>query len=192
MPKEHRPVSRENGEDMENLQEPMPTTEDTPTLEEKIAQKDAEIASLIDRLKRLQAEFENYKKRMVRDTNALEEQIANQVILDFLPLFDNFERAFANFTGNEEDVQPFIDGIERIFAQFNQLLKQKGVAQIDAVGHRFDPAKHEALLSIPSTEEKDLILEEFEPGYTRNGQILRPSKVKVSQGKIDAKEERTV
>lgn len=191
MPEEHHPMPKEHGENTENSQKHIPLTEDITTLEEKIAQKDAEIVSLIDRLKRLQAEFENYKKRMARDAIALEEQTTNQVILDFLPLFDNFERAFANFTGNEEDVQAFIEGIERIFAQFDQLLKQKGVAQIDAVGCQFDPTKHEALLSAPSTEEKDLILEEFEPGYTRNKQVLRPSKVKVSQGEIDAKEERT-
>lgn len=184
MPKEHE-------ENTENPRKHIPLTEDATTLEGKIAQKDAEIVSLIDRLKRLQAEFENYKKRIARDAIALEEQTANQVILDFLPLFDNLERAFANFTRNDEDVHAFIEGVERIFAQFDQLLKQKGVAQIDAIGCRFDPTKHEALLSIPSTEEKDLILEEFEPGYTRNGQVLRPSKVKVSQGKIEPKEEQT-
>ena len=168
-----------------------PRAGDGATLEAKIAQKDEEITSLVDRLKRLQAEFENYKKRMARDAGAREEQIVNQIILDFLPLFDNFERAFANFTGHAEEVHAFTEGMERIFAQFDQLLKQKGVAKINAVGRRFDPAKHEALLSVPSSEEKDLVLEEFEPGYVRNERVLRPSKVKVSQGKMGAKEEKT-
>jgi molecular chaperone GrpE len=164
-------------------------TEVRATPEEVTAQKDAEIASLIDRLKRLQAEFENYKKRAARDVLILEDRITDQVILDFLPIFDNLARAFANFTGNE-DISAFLEGVERIFAQFDQLLKQKGVSQIDAVGQRFDPTRHEALLSVPSNEEKGWVLEEFEPGYIRNERILRPCKVKVSQGKTDAKEER--
>ena len=191
MSKENRPMAEEREEDTESSPGSTPQTEDIATLEEKIAEKDAEIVSLVDRLKRLQAEFENYKKRIARDAVALEEQTVNQVILDFLPLFDNFERAFANFTGHDKDVQAFTVGMERIFAQFDQLLKQKGIVKIDAAGRRFDPARHEALLSVPSTKEKDLILEEFEPGYIRNERVLRPSKVKVSQGKIEAKEEKT-
>ena len=191
MSKENRPMAEEREKDTEPSPGSTPQTGDIATLEEKIAQKDAEIASLVDRLKRLQAEFENYKKRIARDAVALEEQTVNQVILDFLPLFDNFERAFANFTGHDEDVHAFTEGMERIFAQFDQLLKQKGIVKIDAAGRRFDPARHEALLSVPSTKEKDLILEEFEPGYIRNERVLRPSKVKVSQGKIEAKEEKT-
>jgi molecular chaperone GrpE len=172
----------------EETQHPDFQGEAQTTWAQRLAEKDGEIASCIDRLQRLQAEFENYKKRILREMTSVEERAIDQTILDFLPLFDNLERAFASFTGNN-DAQSFIDGVERIFAQFDQILKQKTVTPIEAIGSYFDPAKHEALLSVPSNKEKDLVLEEFERGYIRNGRVLRPSKVKVSQGKPEPKEE---
>lgn len=141
-----------------------------------------ETRSLIDRLKRLQAEFENYRKRVQREMESLEERISDRETLDFIPLFDNMERAFMSYSG-DSDAGSFIEGIERIFAQFSQVLRHKGVAPIEVLGQRFDPAKHEALLSVESDEEENLVLEEFERGYLRNGRLLRPSKVKVSRGK---------
>ncbi len=157
--------------------------------EERLAKKDEEIRSYIDRLKRLQAEFENYKKRVLRDMASLEERVSDQEILDFLPLYDNLERAFASYNGNN-DAQSFIEGIERVFAQFDQILKQKEITPIEAKGTLFDPARHEALLSVESDKEKNVILEEFERGYMRHGRVLRPSKVKVSKGIKQPKEEK--
>ena len=151
-------------------------------LEELLAERDEQIASYIDRLQRLQAEFENYKKRTLREMAGLEERIVDREILDFLPLYDNLERAFENLSG-DNNVEAFVQGIERIFAQFDQILKTKGVSPIEAAGTRFDPNRHEALLSVPSEEERNTILEEFERGYLRHDRVLRPSKVKVSSGK---------
>jgi len=156
--------------------------------DELLAKKDEEIRSYIDRLKRLQAEFENYKKRVLRDMASLEERVSDREILDFLPLYDNLERAFASYSGNN-DAQSFIEGVERIFAQFDQILKQKGITPIEAEGALFDPALHEALLSVESDKERNVILEEFERGYMRYGRVLRPSKVKVSKGKTETKED---
>jgi len=149
--------------------------------EAQLAQKEEEIAGLVDRLKRLQAEFENYKKRMAREAADTEERIVDREIRDFLPLYDNLHRAFSSYRGNN-DAGSFIEGIERIFAQFNQVLKQKGIARIDAAGQPFDPAQHEALLSVASEDPSNVVLEEFEPGYLRGSRLLRPSKVKVSRG----------
>ncbi len=154
----------------------------------QLAQKDEEIREYIDRIKRLQAEFENYKKRVLRDMASLEARVSDREILDFLPLYDNLERAFASYNGNN-DAQSFIEGVERIFAQFDQLLKQKGVTPIEAEGTLFDPTKHEALLSVESDKERNVILEEFERGYLRHGRVLRPSKVKVSKGIKATKED---
>ena len=160
------------------------------TLEATLAEKEEEIRSCIDRLKRLQAEFENYKKRTQRDMESLEERTSNREILDFLPLYDNMERAFTSYSGNNDAVS-FIEGIERILAQFDQLLEQKSVSSVEALGLRFDPAKHEALLSVESDKDEHVILEEFERGYLRNGRLLRPSKVKVSKGRHQTEEERS-
>lgn len=157
------------------------SAQDTCSAEEE------ETRSFVDRLKRLQAEFENYKKRVQREMGSLEERISDREILDFLPLFDNMERAFMSYSGNN-DAGSFIEGIERIFAQFSQVLRHKGIAPIEVLGQRFDLAKHEALLSVESDEEENLVLEEFERGYLRNGRLLRPSKVKVSRGKPKTEE----
>jgi molecular chaperone GrpE len=98
------------------------------------------------------------------------------------------ERAFAVYA-KDADVKAFVAGVERIFGQFAQILDQKRVERIPAVGARFDPALHEALLSIHSPEEKNLILEEFSPGYVRGDRTLQPSKVSVSQGPAQEEKE---
>ena len=146
-----------------------------------INETNSDLQSCIDRLQRLQAEFENYKKRTARDVATLEERVVDQVILEFATLYENLERAFRSYAP-DQNVEPFIAGVEQIFAQFTQLLDQRGVERIPSVGVPFDPALHEALLTTPSKEEKNMIIEEFSPGYRRNGRILRPSKVAVSQG----------
>ena len=148
----------------------------------------SELRSTIDRLQRLQAEFENYKKRMLRDSVAYEQRIDDLLILDFLPLYDNLERAFQSLSSNQ-DVETFVAGIEQIFGQFQQLLETMGVAAIDVENQPFDPALHEAMLSVPSDVEKHIIIEEFMPGYTRDERVLRPSRVSVSQGPALSEEE---
>ena len=154
-----------------------------------LAAKEEEVRGLIDRLKRLQAEFDNYRKRILRDLAELEQRASDREVLDFLPLYDNLARAFAAHAkdGNVED---FVSGVERIFGQFAQILEQKGVCRIKTTGEPFDPSRHEALLCIQSKEPANVIVEEFSPGYTRGERTLQPSKVSVSQGPApDAKEE---
>jgi len=155
-----------------------------------LAAKQEELASCIDRLKHLQADFENYKKRTAREMVAQEERVADRVILDFLPLYDNLERAFASLS-ETGDHEAFIEGVKQIAAQFEQILEQKGVSPIDATGRPFDPEYHEALLSVASETDCNTVLEEFERGYLRSGRVLRPCKVKVSKGAPEMKEEET-
>lgn len=149
---------------------------------------DNELRSTIDRLQRLQAEFENYKKRALRDAAAYEQRISDRLILDILPLYDNLQRAFQSLSSNQ-DVETFVAGIEQIFAQFQQLMDAKGVSPIQAANQPFDPARHEAMLSAPSDLEKNMIIEEFMPGYLRDERVLRPSRVSVSQGPPLSEEE---
>jgi molecular chaperone GrpE len=186
MPDETRPNLASEGEKTEPKQAPAPC----PSLESTVASKEEEIRSLVDRLKRLQAEFENYRKRILRDLAVVEERTSDREILAALPLYDNLERAFSIYA-KDSNVEAFVAGVERIFGQFSQILDQKGVRRIPTVRERFDPALHEALLSIHSPEEKNVILEEFSPGYIRGERTLQPSKVSVSQGPAqDEKEER--
>jgi len=165
-----------------------PIEETVESLHESLAKQEETIRAHVDRLKRLQAEFDNYRKRVDRELAAHEERIVDHVLLGLLPVFDNMQRAFANHSDGEEPTQ-FIDGMERIFAQFAELLKQHDVAPIDAVGEAFDPQFHEALLVVASDRPKNVVVEEFERGYRRRDRVLRPSKVKVSGGSDDDKKE---
>jgi len=161
---------------VDRIEEPIEETTEIPAEENA-----AELATCIDRLQRLQAEFENYKKRTARDIAALEERSTDQVLLQFLVPYENLERAFRSYA-NDQNVEAFVAGVEQIFAQFAQILDQRGVERIPSVGVPFDPALHEALLTVPSEEKKNTIIEEFSPGYRRDGRVLRASKVSVSQG----------
>ena len=156
--------------------------------ESKVPETSSELRSTIDRLQRLQAEFENYKKRTLRDSALYEQRVEDRLIIGFLPLYDNLARAFQSFSSNQ-DIDTFVAGIEQIFGQFQQLLEAKGVAAIAVENQPFDPALHEAMLSVPSDIEKNIIIEEFMPGYTRDERVLRPSRVSVSQGPALSEEE---
>lgn len=151
-------------------------------LEERLSKKEEELESHIERIKRIQADFENYKKRIRKEDKEKKMRIENNLLLDIIPIYDNLERAFRSFQHNN-DRDSFIEGVEKIFSQFDSLLVDKGVESIEAVGKRFDPAKHEALITAESDKEQNIVLEEFERGYRRDNHVLRPSRVKVSSGK---------
>jgi molecular chaperone GrpE len=97
-----------------------------------------------------------------------------------LPIYDNFERAFRSL-GKNNDKDSFIEGMERVFSQFNSLLSQYAIKPLEALGQPFDPAWHEALMSVESPEKPNTIIEEFERGYRRGDRLLRPSRVKVTR-----------
>ncbi len=136
----------------------------------------------MDRIKRLQADFENYKKRVQKEREELVRLLEDHVLLELIPLYDNFERAFRHFTRNN-DKDAFIEGIEKIFSQFHEFLNRKGIEPIKAMGEPFDPAKHDALITVESDGAPNIVLEEFERGYLRNGRVIKPSRVKVSKKK---------
>lgn len=158
-------------------------------LEEKLSKREGELENHIDRIKHLQADFENYRKRVRKEERAKEERIEDRFIRDIIPIYDNLARAFRSFRHNN-DKESFIEGIEKIFSQFDSLLTDIGVEPIQAEGERFDPKKHEALISVENEGKPNMVLEEFERGYQRDGRVLKPSRVKVSKQKIrDNKED---
>jgi molecular chaperone GrpE len=125
-------------------------------------------------LQRLQADFENYKKRVEREIITQQDYSHQQLIKKFLPILDSFELALKN-TGNFDK---FKKGVELIYAQFYSLLENQGLKAINAVGEQFDPYKHEALMQEES-EKDNKILEEFQKGYTLKGAVIRHSKVRI-------------
>ena len=144
-------------------------------LEEAIRQRDAHY----ERLLRVTAEFDNYRKRTERGRRELIEQAAGDLLGDLLPVVDDLERALAAET---QDGDAYRRGVEIIHKQLLDVMARRGVAPIEAVGADFDPALHQALVHEPSDGHRDgEVVEELRRGYTLRQRLLRPSMVKVAK-----------
>ena len=138
----------------------------------------AERDALLDRLARQQAEFDNARKRAVREQQDFREFAAADVIKSILPTLDSFERAL-KAGGNASD---FRSGIELIYRQFQDALQKIGVQPIVAAGQPFDPRIHEAVEMVDTTEVPDhYVLEELQRGYKYKDRLLRPAMVRVAR-----------
>jgi molecular chaperone GrpE len=138
----------------------------------------AERDALLDRLARLQAEFDNARKRGVREQQDFREFAAADVIKSFLPTLDSFERALkAN-----ADSTDFRNGVELIYRQFQDALQKIGVQPIVAVGQPFDPRVHEAVEMVDTAEVPDHhVVDELQRGYKYKERLLRPAMVRVAR-----------
>ena len=160
----------------EKKQEEIKKIDEVEQLKKEIEQKNQKIEELTDTLKRLQAEFENFKKRIDKEKIEFVKFAHADVIASMLPVLDSFEIALKNTTNNEK----FIKGIELIYSEMYNLLQKEGLKPIDAIGKKFDPHKHEVMLKEKSDKEEDTIIEELQKGYMLKDNVLRYSKVKVS------------
>ena len=142
--------------------------------EKEILQK--QIDELTDTLKRLQAEFENYKKWNAKEKSEFVKYAHADMIEKMLPVLDSFEIALKN----TNDKEKFVEGMKIIYAQFHSMLEAEGLRPIKATGEKFDPYKHEVLMKEESDKPEETILEEFQKGYMLNDKVLRHSKVKIS------------
>jgi len=139
----------------------------------------AERDALLDRLARLQAEFDNARKRAAREQQEFREFAAADVIRTILPILDSFERALKTASGESGD---FRNGIELIYRQLQDALQKMGVQAIPAVGQVFDPRVHEAIEMVDTTEVEDHhVLEELQRGYKYKDRLLRPAMVRVAR-----------
>lgn len=130
-----------------------------------------------DRLLRLQADFDNFRRRSAKEREEISAVVTQNFCKDMLPLLDNFERAMAAET---KDVEAFQKGVEMIFTQFQEVLKKNGLEQIEAVGQKFDPNFHQAVMRVEDPEkEDDTVAQELQKGYMVKGRVVRPSMVQV-------------
>lgn len=141
----------------------------------------AEKASLYDKLLRRQAEFENYRKRVERERSELYQHGRDDVLLQFLPVVDNFERALSSLETSEGDAEALRHGVELIHKQFKDALSKFGLEAVEAVGQTFDPHVHEAVTTEATDKHKEnTVIQEFQRGYRIGDRLLRPAKVKVA------------
>jgi len=166
------PQENGSGPEMNELQE------EIVKLQDQLQEKDAVVEEYLSMLQQLQAEFQNYKKRVERERSAVIEQATGDLIYNLLLVLDNFERALQS---DASDIQLYRKGVEMIFSQLQKVLEAEGLSPIPAMGEHFDPYYHEAVLTAQGDYEDDTILEELEKGYLLNNRVLRPSKVKVGK-----------
>ena len=144
---------------------------------DKLREKQEEIDEITDRYKRVLAEFENYKKRSLKERESLYNSILSDVVEAILPIVDNLENAVKAETKDESYKQ----GIELVLKQLKDVLKSKGVEEIQAVGETFDPQLHEAVSSIQDdTKGEKEIVEEYRKGYKIGHKVVRHSMVVVA------------
>lgn len=130
-----------------------------------------------DRLKRLMAEFDNYKKRSAKEREHLYSSIVADIMMAFLPVMDNLEKAINTNTGDEGYKQ----GMELVAKQFQDVLKSFGLEEIKAIGEIFDPSLHEAVSSVQDdTKQSQEIVEEFRKGYKMGDKVIRHAMVVVA------------
>jgi molecular chaperone GrpE len=142
----------------------------------------AERDALLDRLARLQAEFDNARKRAVREQQEFREFAAADVIRNFLPILDSFERALKAGGDSNSNSNDFRNGIELIYRQFQDALQKIGVQPIVSVGQPFDPRVHEAVEMVDTTDVPDHhVLDELQRGYKYKERLLRPAMVRVAR-----------
>ena len=162
----------------DDLEQAEATANDAPVdpVDELRREKDA----LQDRLLRTAAEFDNYRKRMERERGEFAAYASGEVILDLLPIIDNFERALQAPSGGDADA--FRKGIELIHKQMLDLLRKRGVKPIEALGAMFDPNFHQAVIQESSAEHKEgEVMQELQRGYMLGERLLRPAMVKVAK-----------
>ena len=142
--------------------------------------KDEQIEELKDKLTRQMAEFDNYRKRTEKEKSAMYEIGAKDIIEKILPVVDNFERGLGAVT-EEQKEDSFVSGMEMIYKQIMTTLDSVGVKAIEAVGNEFDPDFHNAVMHVEDEEVgENIVVEEFQKGYTYRDTVVRHSMVKVA------------
>ena len=160
-----------------------PSGEEDPANEEEILEQTEDLEqteeaseNYLELAQRIQADFENYRKRVVRETAAAGERARSGLVRGLLPVVDNLERALASA---EEGEQHLAEGVRLVHSELIAVLERNGVEQFNPKGDKFDPAEHEAL-SVREDGEPGLVLDVVEKGYRANGTVLRPARVVVS------------
>jgi molecular chaperone GrpE len=147
-------------------------------LEERLASAEAEAETHLNDLKRVAAEFENYRKRVAREQQALSARAAERLVSELLPIVDDLERALE--AAEEHEEAKLEEGVRLVQRELASVLEREGLAEIETNG-KFDPHVHEALLSQPSCDQSEgTVIEVLQKGYRLGDRVLRPARVIVA------------
>ena len=157
-----------------------PTKEKTKKSKKKKDERDEKIEELSDKLLRQMAEFDNFRKRTEKEKSAMYETGAKDIIEKLLPVVDNFERGFQT-VAEEDKEDSFVQGMEMVYKQILTMFETMGVKAIETVGQEFNPDLHNAVMHVEDeTVGDNIIVEEFQKGYTYRDSVVRYSMVKVA------------
>jgi len=140
----------------------------------------AEAKQYRDHLQRLQAEFDNYRKRVLREQTTAVEQAARPVFRRLLEVLDDFDLALMH-AQDRPDFDRFLHGVELVYAKLLDTLRSEGLEQMDVQGKPFDPENHEALMQTGDGEGDPVVADVLRPGYMLKGRVLRPAGVRVER-----------
>jgi molecular chaperone GrpE len=174
-PEEEPPTSRDEGGEPSGEEDP---ANEQQAMEDKEAAEEAapEPEDYLALAQRIQADFENYRKRAAREAAQAGARAKSGLIRELLPAVDNLERALASA---EDGEQHLAEGVRLVHSELIAVLERNGIEQFDPSGDKFDPSEHEAL-SVRNDGEPGVVLEVVERGYRANGTVLRPARVVVS------------
>ena len=151
--------------------------ESAEDLQKKVETLAAALQEKDNRLKRLQADFENFRRRTSKEREELANVVTQDLLKSMLPILDNFDRAMA---AEQKDNESFQKGVEMIYTQLHETLKNAGLELIDTAGQKFDPNFHQAVMRVEDPEkEDDTVAQELQKGYMVKGRVIRPSMVQV-------------
>jgi molecular chaperone GrpE len=179
--KERAEEQEEKEEEQEEKEAEEAEKVDVESLKKGLDEKGALADEYLSHLKYLQADFENYKKIVAREREQYEKCATEGLLKNLLPIIDNLECALGA-ADKCEDKSSFVEGTELIYKDLMATLAKEGLKPIKAVGEKFDPYKHEVMMTVIDDKyPEDTVLEEFEKGYMLGSKVLRTSKVKISK-----------
>lgn len=169
------------GERPRDSDSPAPVSGEEEEIVNDLEQAQREAQEYLSSLQRLQAEFENYRKRMLKEQTYVFETANQALVKALLPIVDNFERAIGHEAGDAAAFAEYRQGVELVYQYLLDVLQKEGLEVIDSLGEQFDPHCHEAMMQEPTAEHaENTCTEVFEKGYRFKGRVIRPARVKVS------------
>ena len=167
----------EGAEGAESADGAAEAAESAEDLQKKVETLAAALQEKDNRLKRLQADFENFRRRTSKEREEIGNVVTQELLKNLLPIVDNFDRAMAT---EQQDGEAFKKGVEMIYTQLGETLKNAGLEIIETEGQKFDPNFHQAVMRVENPDlDDDTIAQELQKGYIVKGKVIRPSMVQV-------------
>ena len=181
---EPEPEAEADGEDQavsERADEEAEAEAEEDAIAADLARARAEAESYLDDLRRLQADFDNYRKRTLREQTARTASASQALVARLLPVLDNFELA-VSAAEQSRDFDRMLKGVEMVFGELREVLEGEGLVKIEAEGKPFDPERHEAVIAVEQEgAEPGMVVDIVRAGYELGGKVLRPAMVKVAK-----------